>query len=56
MPKQDGIALNRSAWQRLKRNKAAMLGLSIICLAVLLAIICYFIATDNSTNANRMVI
>ena len=56
MPQQDGIALNRSAWQRLKRNKAAMLGLSIICLAVLLAIICYFIATDNSTNANRMVI
>ena len=56
MPDPEGIAISRSAWQRLKRNKAAMFGLAIICLSVLLAILCYFIATDNSTNANRMVI
>ncbi|HYJ37325.1 MAG TPA: ABC transporter permease [Chitinophagaceae bacterium] len=56
MPNREGTAANRSAWQRLKRNKAAMFGLSIIFLSVLLAIICYFIATDNSPNANRMVI
>jgi ABC-type dipeptide/oligopeptide/nickel transport system permease subunit len=56
MPTREGTAANRSAWQRLKRNKAAMFGLSIIFLSVLLAIICYFIATDHSPNANRMVI
>jgi peptide/nickel transport system permease protein len=33
-----------------------MFGLAIICIAVVLAIVCYFIATDNSANANRMVI
>src|SRR5436305_7431657 len=47
---------NRSAWQRLKRNKGAMFGLTVICVSVLVAIFCYFVATDRSTNANRMVV
>ena len=56
MPKREVTATDRSAWQRLKKNKAAMFGLVIICISVVLAIICYFIATDNSPNANRMVV
>ena len=47
---------NRSAWQRLKKNKGAMFGLATICLSILVAISCYFISTDRSTNANRMVV
>jgi peptide/nickel transport system permease protein len=47
---------NRSPWQRLKRNKGAMFGLVIICISILVAISCYFLATDGSTNANRMVV
>jgi peptide/nickel transport system permease protein len=46
----------RSPWQRLKRNKGAMFGLCIICLSILVALTCYLISTDHSTNANRMVI
>jgi len=46
----------RSPWQRLKKNKGAMLGLCIISLSVLVAIFCYWLATDRSSNANRMVV
>jgi peptide/nickel transport system permease protein len=56
MPNREGIGMNRSPWQRLKKKKAAMFGLSVICVSVILAIICYLIATDNSPNANRMTI
>ena len=56
MPDTNTIAVNRSAWQRLKKNKAAMFGLAIIGVSIILAVFCYLVATDNSTNANRMVI
>ncbi len=46
----------RSAWQRLKKNKGALFGIFIISLAVVIAFTCYLIATDNSSNANRMVV
>ena len=56
MPNDGTIGPGRSAWKRLKRNKGAMFGLFIICVSVLIAITCYLIAADSSSNANRMVI
>jgi peptide/nickel transport system permease protein len=41
-------------WKRLRRNVGAMFGLGIIALCVLLAVFAYFIAPDDTTNANRM--
>ena len=41
-------------WKRLRRNVGAMFGLGIILLCVLLAVFAYFIAPDDTTNANRM--
>ncbi len=41
-------------WKRLRRNVGAMFGLGIIVLCVLLAVFAYFIAPDDTTNANRM--
>jgi peptide/nickel transport system permease protein len=46
----------RSAWQRLRKNKGAMFGLGIICVSMFVAITCYWLAADQSSNANRMVI
>ncbi len=56
MPNSEAISINRSAWKRLKKNRAAMFGLSIICISLIIAVFCYLIAPDHSTNANRMVI
>ena len=56
MPNDGTIGPGRSAWKRLKKNKGAMFGLFIICVSVLIAITCYLIAADSSSNANRMVI
>jgi ABC-type dipeptide/oligopeptide/nickel transport system permease subunit len=43
-------------WMRLKKNKGAMFGLVIIGLSFLLAVFAYFVAPDNTTNANRMTV
>ena len=56
MQPQERIYTRRSAWQRLRKNKGAMFGLFIISLSILIAASCYFIATDRSPNANRMVV
>ncbi len=45
-----------AAWRRLKKNKAAMAGLVMIFLAVLIAIFCYFIAPDATPFANRIIL
>lgn len=45
-----------AAWKRLKKNKGALLGLFIICIAVLFAIFAYFIAPDKTPNANRIIV
>jgi ABC-type dipeptide/oligopeptide/nickel transport system permease subunit len=47
---------NRNIWRRLRRNKGAVGGLVVIILAVIVAIMCYLIAPDNSPNANRMIV
>ena len=41
--------------RRLFRNKGASFGLILIVCSLLLALLCYFIAPDNSPNANRMI-
>ncbi|HVE61736.1 MAG TPA: ABC transporter permease [Chitinophagaceae bacterium] len=45
-----------AAWRRLKKNKAAIAGLVMIFLAVLVAIFGYFIAPDASPFANRIIL
>lgn len=45
-----------AAWRRLKKNKGAVFGLIIIILAVLIAIFAYFIASDSSPYANRIIL
>lgn len=46
----------RNAWNRLKKNAAAMAGLVIICISAMLAIFAYFVSPDHSRNANRMIV
>lgn len=45
-----------SAWRRLKRNKGAVFGLIVISLSLVVAIFAYFIAPDNSSYANRIIL
>ncbi|THU41782.1 ABC transporter permease [Niastella caeni] len=49
-------ATTRTTWRRLKRNKGALVGISIIILAILVALFAYLLAPDGSPNANRMVV
>ena len=51
MPQQS-LSYNQQTWKRLKKNKAALLGLCIITIAVLLALFGYLIAPDASPNAD----
>jgi len=46
----------RSTWRRLRRNKGALAGIVIIIIAVVIALLGYFIAPDSSSNANRMIV
>lgn len=50
------VSLNRKAWLRLKKNKAAMLGLGIIVFAVFIALFTYAVAPDNSPHANEQIL
>jgi ABC-type dipeptide/oligopeptide/nickel transport system permease subunit len=49
-------SIQQAAWRRLKKNRAALFGIVIIVLAVLVAILAYFIAPDDSPFANRMTV
>ena len=49
-------SFTQSAWKRLKKNKAAIAGLFIIGLSLILAVVCYFIAPDSTPNADRQVV
>src|SRR5688572_1203297 len=46
----------RTTWRRLKRNKGALIGITIIVLAILVALFAYLLAPDGSPNANRMIV
>ena len=45
-------SLSKQAWRRFKRNKLALFGLSIICLAALISILGYLITADKTPYAN----
>jgi ABC-type dipeptide/oligopeptide/nickel transport system permease subunit len=47
---------SQAFWKRLKKNKGAMFGIVIILLSFIVAIFAYFIAPDNTTNANQMTV
>lgn len=49
-------SFSQMAWARLKRNKAAMAGLTVIFLAVIVGIFAYYIAPDHSPDANQMIL
>lgn len=46
----------RNTWRRLKKNKAALCGMAIIAVSLLIAVFAYFIAPDHSPDANRMIL
>jgi oligopeptide transport system permease protein len=46
----------QATWQRLKRNKGAVAGLVLICMALFIALFGYFIAPDASPYANRIIL
>ena len=43
---------NTKIWKKLRRNKAAVIGIAIISLAILVCIFGYFIAPDNTPDAD----
>lgn len=52
----ESYSFSQNAWKRLKKNKGAIAGLSIICLAVVVAVFAYFISTDSTPNADRQIV
>ncbi len=45
-----------AAWKRLRKNKGAMVGLVIIAVSILVAAFSYFLASDHSPYANRIIL
>ncbi len=58
MPQREikSTSLNQKAWRRLQRNKSAMFGLGVIVVAVVLALLAYAIAPDNSPMSNEQIL
>ncbi|RYY62472.1 MAG: ABC transporter permease [Chitinophagaceae bacterium] len=50
------LTFRQAAWKRLKKNKAAVFGMVIISLSILVAIFAYFIAPDPSPFSNRIIL
>src|ERR1700682_4020862 len=50
------LSYQGAAWKRLKKNKAAVFGMFMIAIAVLVAILAYFLAPDPSPYANRIIL
>jgi ABC-type dipeptide/oligopeptide/nickel transport system permease subunit len=44
------------AWKRLRKNRGAMIGLMVICIAIFLSIFAYFIALDKTPGADRQIV
>jgi peptide/nickel transport system permease protein len=53
---QQSFSFSQNAWRRLKKNKGAMAGLVIICLAVLIGIFAYYLGNDSTPNADRQIV
>ncbi len=49
-------SFSQNAWRRLKKNKGAMIGLSVILLSFLTAIFSYYISSDSTPNADRQIV
>lgn len=49
-------SFQRAAWQRLRKNTGALIGLAVIVLSVIIAVFAYFIAPDPSPFANRIIL
>lgn len=54
--KKHSNSLTQLAWKRLKRNRLAMMGLTIICISILVALLGALIRPDNSPMANDMML
>ncbi len=52
----ENVSLQIDSWIRLKKNKAAVFGMIVIALAVLMAAFSYVIAPDHTPYANRMIL
>lgn len=53
---QESPSFSSSAWRRLKKNRGAVMGMVVIGLAILVSLFAYWLAPDNSPNANRMMV
>src|SRR5690348_14910873 len=53
---QQSFSFSQNAWRRLKKNKGALAGLVVICLAVLVGIFAYFLGNDPTPNADRQIV
>lgn len=51
-----GASFWQAAWWRLKKNVGAMVGLVMICIAILIAVFGYFLSPDPSPFANRIIL
>lgn len=53
---QKSFSFSQNAWRRLKKNKGAMVGLTVICLSVFVAIFAYYLGTDPTPDADREIL
>lgn len=53
---QSSVSLNEKAWRRLKKNTGALFGLGVIVLALVLSLLAYVIAPDNSPSGNEQIL
>jgi peptide/nickel transport system permease protein len=52
----DSTSIQQATWKRLKKNKGAIFGLVVIVLSILVSIFGYFIASDSTPHANRIIL
>src|SRR4051812_26905627 len=52
----ESFSFSAQVWKRLKKNKGAIFGLVMICIAVTISIFGYLIAPDTSPNADLQTI
>ncbi|RYY54999.1 MAG: ABC transporter permease [Chitinophagaceae bacterium] len=50
------LSFRQAAWRRLRKNKAALFGMVIISISIIVAILAYFIAPDPSPFSNRIIL
>jgi ABC-type dipeptide/oligopeptide/nickel transport system permease subunit len=55
MPGQE-YAFKKIFWKKLRRNKGAVFGLTVIVLALLMTVFAYVIAPDDTPDANRIIV